>query len=124
MVKIVLQVAACVPIRDAWRGHDSLMRRPTAIVRPSGTYFVLIGRTGVEPSGDIALGFPLWAITRLRWQFGPRTWSVEVSAPWSRRRWNSRARRLKRWSFKTRGEAEAFFPEAVELARRGDFDNA
>jgi hypothetical protein len=100
------------------------MRRPTAIERPSGTYFVFVGRTGVEPSGGCALGFPFWAVSRLRWQLGPRTWSIEVSAPWSERRWNARSRRLERWSFKTRGEAEAFLSEVVDRVRRGEFDHA
>ena len=90
-----------------------------------GTYFVLVGRTGVEPSGgSCLLSLPWWAISRLRWQLGRRTWSVEVSAPWSGRRWNARLRRVQRWSFETYGEAEAFLPQAVERVRRGEFDHA
>lgn len=100
------------------------MHRPTTIERRSGTYFVVLGRTGVESSGGCALGLPLWVVSRLRWQIGPRTWSVEVSAPLSGRRWNARLRRLERWSFKTRGEAEAFVPEVVNRVRRGEFDHA
>lgn len=100
------------------------MSRDVPVERPTGTYFVHSGRTGLEPSGGCAVGFPVWAITRLRWQFGARSWSIEVSAPWSRKRWNSRLRRVQRWTFDTCAEAEALMPEVIQRVHNGEFDNA
>lgn len=108
----------------AGKQHHGVVPGPTPIKRPSGVYFVVAGRTGVETGGGCALAFPLWAITRLRWQFGPRSWSVEVSAPWTLNRWNAHLRRLEQWTFESRREAEAFIPEVVERVRRGEFDSA
>lgn len=94
------------------------------IKRPTGTFFVVAGRTGVQPSGGCAVGFPIWLVSRLRWQAGARTWSVEAVAPLSRRRWNSTLRRLDRWDFASRDEAEAFVPQVVRRLSYGEYDNA
>ena len=55
-----------------------------AIKRDSRTYFVWVRRTGVEPSGGCLLGFPIWIVTRLRWEISSdRSWSVEVANPFN-----------------------------------------
>ena len=94
------------------------------VKRPTGTFFVVAGRTGVQPSGGCAVGFPIWLVSRLRWQAGPRTWSVEAVAPLSRQRWNTRLRRLDRWDFDSRDAAEAFVPEVVRRLSDGEYDDA
>lgn len=37
--------------------------RSIPIERPSGYFFVEMGRTGVQPGGASMLGFPVWLVT-------------------------------------------------------------
>lgn len=93
------------------------------IKRPHGTYVVQVRRSGVEPSGGCLLAFPIWLVTRLRWELShDRSWSVEVVAPLSVRKVIQAQRRLRQESFATE---EAAMKAAEGIAQRvaaGDFD--
>ena len=49
-----------------------------AVDRPNGRVGVGFGRTGVSAAGSSLVGFPFWLATRLRWELGPRTWTVKI----------------------------------------------
>lgn len=47
--------------------------------RPTGKFSVSFRRTGVQPTaGGCGCLIPVWMFSRLRWQAGPRTWTVQV----------------------------------------------
>lgn len=49
--------------------------------RPTGKFSVSFRRTGVQPTaGGCGCLIPFWVFSRLRWQLGPRTWTVQVRA--------------------------------------------
>ena len=87
--------------------------------RPGGNLAVRYRRTGVEPAGFDFL-FPIWAITRIRWQFGPRTWSVEVNAPGRFR--NALTNRVFEERVATRALAWELAQRVAERVERGEFD--
>jgi len=47
--------------------------------RPTGRFSLSFRRTGVQPTaGGCGCLIPLWMVSRLKWQAGPRTWTVQV----------------------------------------------
>ena len=94
-----------------------------AIKRPHGTYFVQVRRSGVEPSGGCLLGFPLWLVTRLRWQLShDRSWTVEVVAPLALRQLIRSQRRLLLESYETEEAAMKAAEGIAQRAAGGEFD--
>lgn len=93
------------------------------VKRENRTYFVQVRRRRVEPSGGCLLGFPIWLVTRLRWQISPgRPWSVEVVGSASLRRPLLSQRRLLHITFETEEAAMIASAEIVERVGSGDFD--
>lgn len=90
--------------------------------RPEGNLAVSWKRTGVEPASGLTWFLPLWAFTRLRWQFRTKkTWSVEVHAPGRFR--NVLTRCVFEQTVPTRDEAWALAQRVADQVESGTFDH-
>lgn len=90
--------------------------------RPPGAVAVRYRRTGVEPAG-LDIFFPVWAVTRLRWQLRKqKTWTVEVTTE------GGSSFLLNRPVFAEtvcdRAAAWALAQEIAERVERGELDEA
>lgn len=93
--------------------------QPFPVRRPRGVVTVLVRRSGVAPTAGCAIAAPIWLVTRLKWQFSDRTWSVEVaSAPKGR----ARLRPVEQSTYDTRAEADSAATDIIERAKAGEYD--
>lgn len=93
-----------VPLISSFRQLGRVPGEAARVAKHDGvTYVVRVRRHQVEPSGGCLLGFPIWVVTRLRWQVsGTREWSVETMRM---RRSGLGGERVRSERFRTRSDA-------------------
>ena len=105
--------------RSGPRSSAKLRRyHQVGIKRGESSFIVRVRRKGGEPTAGCVFFYPIWLVTRLRWQFSDRLWTAELSAAGR----SGIGRKFKQEEFATADEAVARGEEWTVAVEQGLFD--